>query len=108
MSLLARPPLAVVCTVLALSGCVTAGPAVAAEPGCGHGRSLRYVVTFDRGTDDPPVNVDSGRFTRSIVGMLDAERESELEMYTTSGHLAEAFDLEGPNFSCPAGCLLRR
>ncbi|MEU5262875.1 S8 family serine peptidase [Amycolatopsis sp. NPDC021455] len=52
MSLLARPLRAAVCTVLAFSGCVTAGPAVAAEPGCGHGRSLRYVVTFDRGTDE--------------------------------------------------------
>ncbi|MEU8633397.1 S8 family serine peptidase [Amycolatopsis sp. NPDC048633] len=50
MSLLARPLRAAVCTVLVLSGCVTAGPAAADEPGCGHGRSLRYVVTFDRGT----------------------------------------------------------
>ncbi|MEV6877538.1 S8 family serine peptidase [Amycolatopsis sp. NPDC051128] len=50
MSLLARPLRAAVCTVLVLSGCVTAGPAVAGEAGCGHGRSLRYVVTFDRGT----------------------------------------------------------
>ncbi|MEU7790147.1 MULTISPECIES: S8 family serine peptidase [unclassified Amycolatopsis] len=50
MSLLARPLRAAVCTVLVLSGCVTAGPAVADEPGCAHGRSLRYVVAFDRGT----------------------------------------------------------
>ncbi|MEV7037992.1 S8 family serine peptidase [Amycolatopsis sp. NPDC051061] len=50
MSLLARPLRAAVCTVLVLSGCVTAGPAAADEPGCGHGRSLRYVITFDRGT----------------------------------------------------------
>jgi subtilisin family serine protease len=50
VSLLARPLRAAVCTVLVLSGCVTAGPAVADEPGCAHGRNLRYVVTFDRGT----------------------------------------------------------
>ena len=50
MSLLARPLRAAVCTVLVLSGCVTAGPAAAEEPDCAHGRSLRYVVTFDRGT----------------------------------------------------------
>ncbi|WP_410621862.1 S8 family peptidase [Amycolatopsis sp. cmx-8-4] len=50
MSLLARPLRAAVCTVLVLSGCVTAGPAAAGEPSCAHGRTLRYVVTFDRGT----------------------------------------------------------
>ncbi|WP_033261171.1 S8 family peptidase [Amycolatopsis vancoresmycina] len=53
MSLLARPLRAAVCTVLVLSGCVTAGPAAAGEPGCAHGRVLRYVVTFDRGTAEP-------------------------------------------------------
>lgn len=53
MSLLARPLRAAVCTVLALSGCVAAGPAAADESGCGHGRILRYVVTFDRGTAEP-------------------------------------------------------
>jgi subtilisin family serine protease len=50
VSLLARPLRAAVCTVLVLSGCVTAGPAAADESSCGHGRTLRYVVTFDRGT----------------------------------------------------------
>lgn len=52
MSLLARPLRAAVCTILVLSGCVTAGPAAAGEPGCVHGRALRYVVTFDRGTTE--------------------------------------------------------
>jgi subtilisin family serine protease len=52
VSLLARPLRAAVCTVLVLSGCVTAGPAVAGEEGCAHGRALRYVVTFDRGTTE--------------------------------------------------------
>ncbi|WP_410671839.1 S8 family peptidase [Amycolatopsis sp. cmx-4-68] len=52
MSLLARPLRAAVCTALVLSGCVTAGPAAADEPGCAHGRNLRYVVTFDRGTTE--------------------------------------------------------
>ncbi|KDN22890.1 S8 family peptidase [Amycolatopsis rifamycinica] len=50
MSLLARPLRAAVCTVLVLSGCVTPGPAAAGESGCAHGRALRYVVTFERGT----------------------------------------------------------
>jgi 3-oxoacyl-[acyl-carrier-protein] synthase II len=32
------------------------------------------------------------------------ERESELEMHTTAGHLAERFELLGPNFSCLTAC----
>lgn len=60
MSLLARPLRAAVCTVLVLSGCVTAGPAVAAEPGCAHGRALRYVVTFDRGTPEAAARAEIG------------------------------------------------
>ncbi|WP_328451021.1 S8 family peptidase [Amycolatopsis sp. NBC_00438] len=50
MSLLARPLRAVVGIMLVFSGCVTAAPATAGEFSCGHGRPLRYVVTFDRGT----------------------------------------------------------
>ncbi|WP_410612100.1 S8 family peptidase [Amycolatopsis sp. lyj-109] len=60
MSLLARPLRAAVCTVLVLSGCVTAGPAVAAESGCAHGRALRYVVTFDRGTPEAAARSEIG------------------------------------------------
>ncbi len=60
MSLLARPLRAAVCTVLVLSGCVTAGPAVAAEPACAHGRALRYVVTFDRGTTEAAARAEIG------------------------------------------------
>ncbi|WP_410589609.1 S8 family peptidase [Amycolatopsis sp. lyj-23] len=52
MSLLARPLRAAVCAVLLLSGCLVAGPAAAGESGCAHGRALRYVVTFDRGTPE--------------------------------------------------------
>jgi 3-oxoacyl-[acyl-carrier-protein] synthase II len=33
-----------------------------------------------------------------------AEHESEMEMQTTSGHLAETFDLQGPNFTCQTAC----
>jgi subtilisin family serine protease len=52
VSLLARPLRAAVCTALVLSGCVTAGPVAADELTCAHGRNLRYVVTFDRGTTE--------------------------------------------------------
>jgi subtilisin family serine protease len=55
VSLLARPLRAAVCTVVALSGCLAAGPAAAsAGDSCAPGaRVLRYVVAFDRGTPEP-------------------------------------------------------
>lgn len=48
--------------------------------------------------------VDSGKFFTAALGMLDAEREAELEMHTTSGHVAAEFELLGPNFTCLTAC----
>jgi 3-oxoacyl-[acyl-carrier-protein] synthase II len=62
------------------------------------------ISSVARGTDDGAVKVDSGRFCKSMVGLVVPAREAELEMYTTSGHVAEEFDLEGPNFSCQTAC----
>ena len=36
--------------------------------------------------------------------MLDGPQEAELEMHTTGGHLADDFDLGGPNYSCQTAC----
>jgi 3-oxoacyl-[acyl-carrier-protein] synthase II len=54
-------------------------------------------------TDDG-LRVDTQRFVPAALGLLDAQREEELEMHTTAGHLAEEFDLCGPNFSCLTAC----
>jgi 3-oxoacyl-[acyl-carrier-protein] synthase II len=62
------------------------------------------MTSIARATDDPPTRADSGRFCATISGLLSAANERELEMYTTSGHVAEAFDLGGPNFSCQTAC----
>jgi 3-oxoacyl-[acyl-carrier-protein] synthase II len=48
--------------------------------------------------------VDYGKFAQAAVKMLDPEREVELEMNTTAGHLAEEFELLGPNFTCLTAC----
>jgi 3-oxoacyl-[acyl-carrier-protein] synthase II len=48
--------------------------------------------------------VDHGRFAVEAVKMLDPEREAELEMNTTAGHLADEFELLGPNFTCLTAC----
>jgi 3-oxoacyl-[acyl-carrier-protein] synthase II len=48
--------------------------------------------------------VDTGAFTRTLYGLLDGQREAELEMHTTAGHLADEFDLCGPNLTCLTAC----
>jgi len=48
--------------------------------------------------------VDAGRFFQAALRDFNPKREYELEMYTTSGRLAERFELLGPNFSCLTAC----
>ena len=48
--------------------------------------------------------VDHGAFARAAVAMLDGEREAELEMNTSAGHLADEFELLGPNYTCLTAC----
>jgi 3-oxoacyl-[acyl-carrier-protein] synthase II len=43
-------------------------------------------------------------FTTAIGQVLDREREAEVEMHTTCGHLAHIFALDGPNFACQTAC----
>ena len=53
---------------------------------------------------DDGLKVDYGRFVRTALGLLDAQREAELEMHTTAGHVADEFDLCGPNLTCLTAC----
>jgi 3-oxoacyl-[acyl-carrier-protein] synthase II len=48
--------------------------------------------------------VDSTEFIRLGVTRFHAESEYEQEMHTTPGHLADYFDLEGPNYNCLTAC----
>ena len=47
---------------------------------------------------------DPGAFVRSAVTILEGEREAELEMNTSAGHLAREFALHGPNYTCLTAC----
>jgi 3-oxoacyl-[acyl-carrier-protein] synthase II len=62
------------------------------------------ITSSARGSDPGASKVDTVRFARSMLSLLNPQREAELEMYTTSGHLAEEFALDGPNFSCQTAC----
>src|SRR4051794_6502042 len=44
------------------------------------------ITSIARAADAGAAKVDSGRFCRTIMGLLEPAREAELEMYTTSGH----------------------
>ena len=48
--------------------------------------------------------VDVGAFARNALNTFNPELESEQELHTTAGHLADVFDLEGPNFNCLTAC----
>jgi 3-oxoacyl-[acyl-carrier-protein] synthase II len=48
--------------------------------------------------------VDTARFTRGALHDFHAGREFEQELHTTPGHLANYFELLGPNYNCLTAC----
>jgi 3-oxoacyl-[acyl-carrier-protein] synthase II len=48
--------------------------------------------------------IKSDTFIKMALGVLDSREEYEQEMHTTPGHLADYFDLEGPNYNCLTAC----
>lgn len=49
-------------------------------------------------------SVDSVKFAQGALRDFHPGREAEQELHTTSGRLADYFDLEGPNFTCLTAC----
>lgn len=62
------------------------------------------ISSIARGTDESTYRVNAGRFVTDMLVMLNGSCEAELEMHTTGGHLANEFDLGGPNYSCQTAC----
>ncbi|QDU24085.1 3-oxoacyl-[acyl-carrier-protein] synthase 2 [Urbifossiella limnaea] len=52
----------------------------------------------------PSGKADPATFQREILQVLSRDREAEVEMHTTCGHLAHLFALDGPNFACQTAC----
>jgi 3-oxoacyl-[acyl-carrier-protein] synthase II len=48
--------------------------------------------------------VDPSRFFAEAFKRFEPQRESELEMHTTAGHLAREFEMLGPNYTCLTAC----
>jgi 3-oxoacyl-[acyl-carrier-protein] synthase II len=48
--------------------------------------------------------VDPATFYRHSLRTFGAAHEYEMEMHTTSGHVAAEYDLQGPNYTCQTAC----
>ncbi|MBO0697951.1 MAG: beta-ketoacyl-[acyl-carrier-protein] synthase family protein, partial [Zavarzinella sp.] len=48
--------------------------------------------------------VDPTIFYRHSLRTFGPDHEYEMEMHTTSGHVAEEYDLQGPNYTCQTAC----
>ncbi len=48
--------------------------------------------------------VDAPAFERAALRHFHPARELEQELHTTTAHLADVFDLEGPNYNCLTAC----
>jgi len=48
--------------------------------------------------------VDPASFYRHSLRTFGAAHEYEMEMHTTSGHVAAEYDLQGPNYTCQTAC----
>lgn len=49
-------------------------------------------------------DIDNALFIKHGIHKFDARQEYEQEMHTTPGHLADYFQLEGPNYNCLTAC----
>lgn len=74
--------------------------------GAGEGQEDFRCVACGTGAAATPdgKKIDAAVFARVATGLLDPPREQQLEMHTTAGHLADEFDLCGPNYTCLTAC----
>jgi 3-oxoacyl-[acyl-carrier-protein] synthase II len=74
--------------------------------GSGEGiQDFHHMVSLVAMSYQPAENkIDTATFTREGYRVLHAGREYEQELHTTPGHIAEYFDLEGPNYNCLTAC----
>jgi 3-oxoacyl-[acyl-carrier-protein] synthase II len=65
-----------------------------------HHMTLMLAAAYDTKTR----GINSESFIRQGLEQFNAQQEFEQEMHTTPGHLADYFDLEGPNYNCLTAC----
>jgi 3-oxoacyl-[acyl-carrier-protein] synthase II len=62
------------------------------------------VIAGASAASDEQGRVNGGQFAALAKNWLHAERERELEMHTSAGHVADEFNLCGPNLACLTAC----
>lgn len=62
------------------------------------------VTTIARSYQKEKRAIDPAEYFRNGLKYFNGQREKELEMHTVPAHLAERFDLEGPNYNCLTAC----
>jgi 3-oxoacyl-[acyl-carrier-protein] synthase II len=74
--------------------------------GCGEGQDdfQALTVAAAAAADDRGFRADPTTFVPAAARTYDGSREAEMEMHTTAGHLADEFDLPGPNSTCLTAC----
>jgi 3-oxoacyl-[acyl-carrier-protein] synthase II len=72
--------------------------------GSGEGAEDFYSLIDGIGRAANGLKVDAAKFAETGLRLFDPKRESEFEMHTTAGLLAEEFDLCGPNYTCLTAC----
>lgn len=74
--------------------------------GSGEGSHAYPVLTLSMAMATPQdsYKVDPKLFFKHSIASFDGAHEAEMEMHTTSGHVAQEFDLCGPNYTCQTAC----
>src|SRR5207248_8706473 len=74
--------------------------------GCGEGMHdfPHLIAAIARAYRPERRAVDASEFFRYGLERFHAAREAELEMHITPAHLADTFDLQGPNYNCLTAC----
>ncbi len=74
--------------------------------GCGEGSDDFPAMTAAAAVaaDERGYKADPAAFVRVASKSYDGPREAEMEMHTSTGHLADEFELPGPNSTCLTAC----
>jgi 3-oxoacyl-[acyl-carrier-protein] synthase II len=74
--------------------------------GCGEGiQDFHHLVALVAQTWVPEKRtVNAPAFEQAALRHFHPQRELEQELHTTTAHLADTFDLEGPNYNCLTAC----
>jgi 3-oxoacyl-[acyl-carrier-protein] synthase II len=74
--------------------------------GCGEGIHdfPHLIMTIALSYKQEKRSIEPVAFFKNGLNLFNGPREKELEMHMTPAHLAETFDLEGPNYNCLTAC----